>query len=180
MPNPINFRQLTCYTYKKYSHIGRRSLAGQEPRTAVSYRHRGCLSGTQCKLFSPTHHSDIKFCCTTGKKQAATKYSDLGPYSSARAHTGWAGTRFVTRPNVITRSEPNPQLMLLQFKRSMLITICFAPPKIKHFLRWDWETTLARLRPRVSAGVEVTLVALPELCLLVRIRPERMQRQSDC
>lgn len=54
---------------QKYSHIGRRSLAGQEPRTAVSYRHRGCLSGTQCKLFSPTHHSDIKFCCTTGKKR---------------------------------------------------------------------------------------------------------------
>jgi len=67
--------------------------------------------------------------------------------------------------------------MLLQFKGNILITIRSAPPEIKHFLRWDWETTLARLRPRVSAGVEVTLVALPELCLLVRIRPGGMQRK---
>lgn len=159
---------------QKYSHISRRSLAGQEPRTAVSYRHRGCLSGTQCKFFSPTHHSDMKFCCTTGKKKAATKHSDLGPYLSARVHTGWVGIHFVLCPNIIRTSEPNHQLILLQFKRNMLITICSAPPEIKHFLRWDWETTLARLRPRVSAGVEVTLVALPELCLLVRIRPGGM------
>lgn len=65
--------------------------------------------------------------------------------------------------------------MLPPFKRN-----CSPRPEKKHFLRWDWETTLARLRPRVSAGVEVTLVALPELCLLVRIRPGGMQRQQNC
>lgn len=68
--------------------------------------------------------------------------------------------------------------MLPQFKRNVLITAFSPPPEIKRLLRWDWETTLARLRPRVSAGVEVTLVALPELCLLVRIRPGGMQRPN--
>lgn len=70
------------------------------------------------------------------------------------------------------QSEPNS--LMVQFKGNTLKPLCSAlRNKAKQFLRWDWETTLARLRPRVSAGVEVTLVALPELCLLVRIRPEK-------
>ena len=46
-----------------------------------------------------------------------------------------------------------------------------------YFLRWDCETTLARLRPRLS-GVEATLVALPELCRRVRIRPGGHSKHS--
>lgn len=38
-------------------------------------------------------------------------------------------------------------------------------------LRWDWDTTLALLRPRLSVSVAFAPTALPELCLLVRTRP---------
>lgn len=46
------------------------------------------------------------------------------------------------------------------------------PGELDRLPGWDCETTLARLRPRLSAGVDATLVALPELCRLVRIRPK--------
>lgn len=137
-------------------------MAGQ----AVSYRHRGCLSKTQCQLFGATHHSDMKLCCTTGKKRPQLSTRIWGPVCQ-QEHT-------LARWGCIllhVQSEPNS--LMVQFKRNTLKTLCSAlRNKAKQSLRWDWETTLARLRPRVSAGVEVTLVALPELCLLVRIRPE--------
>lgn len=146
-------------------------MAGQ----AVSYRHRGCLSKTQCQLFRATHHSDTKFCCTTGKKRPQLSTGIWGPVcQQERTPARW---RFIL---LRVQSEPNSLMVLLQFKRNTGIILCSAPPRIKRFLRWDWDTTLARLRPRVSAGVEVTLVALPELCLLVRIRPGGMQTQSHC
>lgn len=144
-------------------------MAGQ----AVSYRHRGCLSKTQCQLFGATHHRDMKFCCTTGKKRPQLSTRIWGPVCQ-QEHTlaRWGSIL------LCVQSEPNS--LMVQFKKNTLITLCSAlRNKARQFLRWDWETTLARLRPRVSAGVEVMLVALPELCLLVRIRPGGMQRQSD-
>lgn len=39
------------------------------------------------------------------------------------------------------------------------------------YIRWDWETTLARLRPLLSVTGVAGDPVLPELCLLVRTRP---------
>ncbi len=39
------------------------------------------------------------------------------------------------------------------------------------YIRWDWETTLARLRPLLSTTEVLAPPTLPELCLLVRTRP---------
>lgn len=39
------------------------------------------------------------------------------------------------------------------------------------YIRWDWETTLARLRPLLSITGVLGPPVLPELCLLVRTRP---------
>lgn len=41
------------------------------------------------------------------------------------------------------------------------------------YIRWDWETTLARLRPLLSTTEVLAPPTLPELCLLVRTRPGR-------
>lgn len=39
------------------------------------------------------------------------------------------------------------------------------------YVRWDWDTTLARLRPLLSITGVLGDPVLPELCLLVRTRP---------
>lgn len=41
------------------------------------------------------------------------------------------------------------------------------------YIRCDWETTLARLRPLLSTTELLAPPTLPELCLLVRTRPGR-------
>lgn len=52
------------------------------------------------------------------------------------------------------------------------------------YIRWDWDTTLARLRPLLSTTELLVPPVLPELVLLVRMRPgwretqERDERMS--
>lgn len=44
------------------------------------------------------------------------------------------------------------------------------------YIRWDWETALARLRPLLSITGVLGDPVLPELCLLVRTRPGQHRR----
>lgn len=44
------------------------------------------------------------------------------------------------------------------------------------YVRWDWETTLARLRPLLSTTGVLGEPVLPELWLLVRTRPGQDNR----
>lgn len=46
------------------------------------------------------------------------------------------------------------------------------------YIRWDWETTLARLRPLLSVTGVAGDPVLPELCLLVRTRPGQHRREG--
>lgn len=46
------------------------------------------------------------------------------------------------------------------------------------YVRWDWDTTLARLRPLLSTTELLVPPVLPELVLLVRMRPGRRERQQ--
>lgn len=45
------------------------------------------------------------------------------------------------------------------------------------YVRWDWETTLARLRPLLSITGVAGEPVLPELCLRVRTRPGQHGRE---
>lgn len=46
------------------------------------------------------------------------------------------------------------------------------------YVRWDWDTTLARLRPLLSTTELLVPPVLPELVLLVRMRPGWRERQE--
>lgn len=48
------------------------------------------------------------------------------------------------------------------------------------YVRWDWDTTLARLRPLLSTTELLVPPVLPELVLLVRMRPGwRQTHETD-
>lgn len=48
---------------------------------------------------------------------------------------------------------------------------------VRVYIRWDWETTLARLRPLLSITGVAGEPVLPELCLRVRTRPGQHGRE---
>lgn len=131
--NHINFRQLTCYTYRNTVTKAGEAWQGKNPGEQWATDTGGALVGPSASCLvlrvTATWNSAAQMV-----KKGSRWAPRFGLCLSGRVRTGWAETRFVTCPNSISRSEPNPLLVPRQFKRNIINNCLFCSPRSKTFL----------------------------------------------